>query len=204
MIQLFDTVRQRADTGALKFVTLCFLAAFVARLSVSAPALSDEVSALMDGQTDGATEMLAPQSLSNEETDLLLAKIREREAQLDAEAQRIEARLKVLEIAQQQYDQQLKALIEAEEALAATMSLADQAASRDIGQLTSVYENMKAKNAAKIFDAMDVNFAAGFLSRMAPQAAAEILSAMNTDAAYSVSLAIANLARANAAVVKEN
>ena len=34
--------------------------------------------------------------------------------------------------------------------------------------MTTVYENMKPADAARIFETMDVNFAAGLLARMRP------------------------------------
>lgn len=80
---------------------------------------------------------------------------------------------------------------EAEEQLAATLARADRAAEQDVSQLVEVYESMNPKNAAQIFEAMDVTFAAGFLSRMQREAAAEILSGLPPDKAYAVSVVIA-------------
>ena len=41
--------------------------------------------------------------------------------------------------------------------------MADKAAERDIARMTTVYENMKPAEAARIFERMDVKFAAGLL-----------------------------------------
>ncbi len=183
-------LRQKAQTGALGLVIACFVGSVLLRGAGVAPALAQQMAEseqpVMVSQTGGA--LCAPA----EDPDILLMAIRERQQQLDNEASRIEIRLKLLETAEERIEIQTAKLIRAEEQLAATLAIADEAADRDIVQLTSVYENMKAKNAAEIFNAMDVNFAAGFLIRMNPQAAAEILSNMTTDAAYSVSLIMAS------------
>ena len=73
----------------------------------------------------------------------------------------------------------------------ATLSLADEASEKDILRLTSVYENMKPKDAAILFEQMEPNFAAGFLGRMRPDIAAEILSGLSPEVAYSISVILA-------------
>jgi flagellar motility protein MotE (MotC chaperone) len=50
---------------------------------------------------------------------------------------------------------------------------------------------MKPKEAAEIFETMDVSFAAGFLNRMRPDAAAGILSNVETTTAYAISVVMA-------------
>ena len=95
--------------------------------------------------------------------------------------------------------EQLAAFEKAQVNLEATLAMADQAAERDLARMTTVYENMKPEDAAKIFERMDVGFAAGLLARMRPEIAAEVLTGMNADAAYAVTVTIAsrNAARAD-------
>lgn len=173
---------------AMTLVIVCFLASGGLRLmsagqayaEQSAHAADDAEMALLDGCTPP------------EDADALLGVVQERSAQLDQREKRITERLALLEIAETEFEKRRDELIAAEEALAATLALADNAAERDILQLTAVYENMKPKNAAEIFDSMDPVFAAGFLIRMAPQSAADILSAMDKNAAYTTSVIMAS------------
>ena len=51
---------------------------------------------------------------------------------------------------------------------------------------------MKPAEAAKIFEKMDVSFAAGLMSRMRPEVAADVLTGMAPEAAYAVTLTIAS------------
>jgi flagellar motility protein MotE (MotC chaperone) len=71
------------------------------------------------------------------------------------------------------------------------MAQSEVAAEDDLSRLTSVYENMKPKEATEVFARMAPEFAAGFLGRMRPDAAALILSGLDPDKAYSISVLLA-------------
>jgi flagellar motility protein MotE (MotC chaperone) len=91
-----------------------------------------------------------------------------------------------------QREAQLAAFEKAQANLEATLSLADQAAEKDLARMTTVYENMKPAEAAKIFETMDTRFAAGLLARMRPDVAAQVLTGMKPETAYAVTLTIAS------------
>ncbi len=177
-----------APPGVLVLITVCLGFSGAVRLVHAAPAVAAQLNESREA-SDEAQGMACP---TPDDADSLLAAIRQRSDELDAEEMRVNERMQILTLAEERYQTELAALQEAEEKLAATLALADGAAARDIEQLTAVYENMKPKSAAEIFNAMDVNFAAGFLGNMNPQAAADILSNMTTEAAYSVSLILAS------------
>ena len=179
-----------ARTGALRVVVVCFLLSGLVRAIGLAPALAAQLSESAE-QTANADSHQAASCPEPEAPDTLLTLIREREQQLDDRERSVEERLTMLTVAAEQFERQKQELIEAEERLAATLAIADDAAEDDITQITAVYENMKPKNAAEVFNAMDQEFAAGFLIRMNPQAAADILANMNPDVAYAVSLLMA-------------
>lgn len=124
--------------------------------------------------------------------DALLTRIRDREAQLDAEEKRLAERKQTLGVAEAKLTEQLAAFDKAQENLRKTLALADEAAEKDLARMTTVYENMKPADAARIFEKMDVNFAAGLLSRMRPDTAAQVLTGMSAEAAYAVTLTIAS------------
>ena len=175
---------------ALFVILLCFLGSGAVRIWENGAALAQEIGA-MTAVEQAAEPVEAKTCPPQLEPESLLKAIREREAQLDSREERLNDREQLLRVSQLKIEDQLNALQQAEEKLAATISLADQAAEQDIARLTTVYENMKPKEAAKIFETMDVNFAAGFLIRMAPDAAAGIMTNLNSDAAYSISVVMA-------------
>lgn len=121
----------------------------------------------------------------------LLAALQEREERVKRLENQIDVRSKALAVADAEITKRLGKLEEAEANLRRTLALADGAAEDDLARLTSVYENMKPKDAAALFSAMEPDFAAGFLGRMRPDAAAAIMTGLAPDVAYSISVILA-------------
>jgi len=142
------------------------------------------------GQQDSTQE---PSEDTAIEADIarVLAQLQEREGLLKEREAVLATRLQALDVAEAQIEKNLTALIAAEANLAATMALADSAAEDDLQRLTAVYENMKPKEAAPLFEAMDPQFAAGFLGRMRADAAASIMSGLEPQTAYAISVILA-------------
>jgi flagellar motility protein MotE (MotC chaperone) len=177
--------------GGVGLIVLCFLGSAALRATESGLALAEDIGAQAD-------DTAAPTPAAD--SDALLAAIREREAQLDAQEKRLADRAQTVSVAEAKLAEQLAAFETARANLEKTLALADEAAERDIARMTTVYENMKPADAARIFERMDVSFAAGLLARMRPEIAASVLTGMNADAAYAVTLTIASR---NAAVPTE-
>lgn len=175
--------------GALLLLALCFAGSAVLRIADPDGAVAKEAAATVAGAGDHA----AAADACDAEADPsgLLAALKQRENQLDSRAAGIADRERLLQVAEAKYREQLEALRTAEERLAATLAVADEAAEKDIERLTAVYENMNPKNAAKIFESMDVTFAAGFLARMRKDTAAKIMGGMSAERAYAISAVIA-------------
>ena len=174
--------RSLRKPGALLVIGLCFAGSAVARAA----------------DPDGALQREAPQlasvgvpSAACPEAGPLLDALRERERQLDARAMEIAARARTLEAAEARYRAESETLRALQEQLSATLAFADQAAEQDLVRLVGVYESMNPKQAAQIFETMDVTFAAGFLGRMQRDAAARILAGLSPARAYAVSVVIA-------------
>lgn len=172
--------------GALNIIGGLLIASALARLSVTGYALAES----------GVVEDLGvPAALSDrnqsDTTLKLLHALQEREARIALREAKLADRMQALQIAEDELDDQLRSLTEAEEALRATIALADQAASTDLERLTRVYENMKPKDAAALFETMPPAFASGFLGMMEPVAAAQIMTLMTPESAYSISAVLA-------------
>jgi flagellar motility protein MotE (MotC chaperone) len=173
----------RSAIGGIGLIVVCFFASAVLRLSEDGWALAQGLGTA----TTGASEAAAPAT-----SDALLDAIRAREAQLDAEEKRLADRRQTLSVAEAKLAEQLAAFEKAQANLEKTLALADEAAERDIARMTTVYENMKPADAAKIFDKMDVKFAAGLLARMRPDVAAQVLTGMTPESAYALTVTIAS------------
>lgn len=172
----------RRQLGGIGLIVVCFFGSAALRLT-------DDNWALAQGMGEAARGE-AP--ATPQDGDALLAAIREREAQLDAEEKRLADRRQSLSVAEAKLQEQLAAFEKAQGNLEKTLAMADQAAEKDISRMTTVYEAMKPAEAAEIFEKMDVAFAAGLLARMRPEAAASVLSGMAPESAYAVTLTIAS------------
>ncbi len=182
--------KRKGGRSALILIAGFFLASGLLRLgSGTGSAIAREVEALSHSEKD---EVQLPQTCENDKgiSDLILA-IKQREGRVLEREESLTNRLQALGVAEVNMKRNLAALIEAESNLKATMALADTAAEDDLSNLTSVYENMKSKNAIPLFEEMDPQFSAGFLGRMRPDAAASILAGLTPAKAYSISVILA-------------
>ncbi len=109
----------------------------------------------------------------------------DREAELSSR----EAELVALEVVLKDRLERLEA---SHTALKTISDKLDASATQDISHLVKMYSSMKPKKAASIFDKMDPAFAAGFIREIEGARAGLILSEMNIQQSYRVSLLIAN------------
>ena len=177
--------------GALTVIALILISSGLIRVSGSGAAIALEHKDQMQGDEEQLA-MVGDQEIKDLTPDLLnlLAETKEREARVLEREAELEARIQALELIEAAVADDLTRLEQAEAELLATMSQADKAAEDDIGQLTSVYENMKPDQAAALFQMMEPSFAAGFLARMRSDVAAAILAGLEPDVAYSISICL--------------
>lgn len=142
-------------------------------------------------KTDTGLQPTTQPPKNRAEMGSLLEALNEREAQLRQRERQAQMRQKALEVADREISKRIRDLEDLENRLRQTLTLADGAAEGDLAQLTTVYENMKAKDAAKLFEAMEPAFAAGFLGRMRPDTAAAIMAGLTPEIAYTVSVILA-------------
>ncbi|CTQ49089.1 MotE family protein [Jannaschia donghaensis] len=101
-------------------------------------------------------------------------------------------------LARQEIEAALRRMAAAEARLADRMQMSSTAADTDIDRLVRVYEGMKPKEAAVLFEAMEPAFASGFLARMTADAASALFSNLSPEKAYALSVLMAGR-NANAA-----
>ncbi len=89
-------------------------------------------------------------------------------------------------------DKQMRVIKIAKASLKDEVNNRQSLANKDIVYLTQMYQSMKPKQAAKIFNEMDVNFAAGILREIKSSQAGLILSNMSSRKAYRISILIAS------------
>lgn len=180
--------KTRQGRYALFLVSALFLTSGILRLGGgTGSALAKEIEALRANEEQGDALSCEPSvGIAN-----LLTDLSEREDRVQAREVALENRMVALEVAEEKYASSLADLIQAEQALDATIVRADSASETDLGQLTAMYENMKPKDAAALFAEMDPMFSSGFLARMRPDAAANVLAGLNPETAYAISVILA-------------
>lgn len=192
--------RPRRRGTALTLVVMCLLVSGVIRVSRTGGAIAKEASALTGGQPENRVAVIGQACDPPPDISALLTAIQVRQDELDQRRDRLENRMQALNVAEAQLKSRTEALIAAEQRLAATLAVADNAAEKDLARLTTVYENMKPKDAAGLFAEMAPEFAAGFLGRMRPDSAASVMAGLEPGKAYRISLVLAGR---NAAAPRE-
>lgn len=176
--------RARPRGGVLAVIALLMIGSAAIRLGLEAgPALAKTVEPTKSEEP--------PMSKPAPDLQVLLNELLRREKRLKQREEALEEKEKALEIAHGAIETRLAALQQAEEDLRETLALANEAAEADLTRLTDVYQNMKPKDAAALFETMDPSFAAGFLSRMPADAAAGVLAGLSPEAAYTISVVMA-------------
>ncbi|WP_400085159.1 MotE family protein [Yoonia sp. R78084] len=177
--------RKKRGLGVLQVITCLLVASAVLRLATEVgPAMANE-------GTDVSVEEANVPAADTGATDSLLSALQARERRMTEREAQLTARMEALRVAEEEIDQKLEQLVAAEARLSATIALADTAAESDLAQLTTVYENMKPREAADLFAQMPPRFAAGFLGLMRPDAAASIMTELDPEIAYSFSVVLA-------------
>ncbi len=188
---------RRSGRGTVLLISVMLFLSALLRLGPGAGGAIAE--AVQPGEASEPVPLLSEESLTKHddaplnrtEVGGLLDALQAREARVKTLEKQIEIRAKALAVADEEITKRLAALEEAEMNLRRTLSLADGAAEDDLARLTTVYENMKPKDAAALFAAMEPDFAAGFLGRMRPDAAAAVMTGLPPEVAYSISVILA-------------
>lgn len=159
--------------------------------------ITDQVGAANAAQTDAAeakverADLVLGMPLDDQTLPQILEMFREREDRLIAAEREAEEREAALTEAADALTTQLEELRAAEEKLASTLAMTDEAAAADLARLATVYENMKPADAAALFTEMAPEFAAGFLSLMRPEAAAAVMTLLEPSTAHLISIMLA-------------
>lgn len=182
--------RRRNAQGALFVISALLVGSGLVRLGDGTGlAVAREVGEL--AQSGAGDHAPSPACVAGDAPAALLTALQGRERRIAEREAALDERQRTVELAAEEVAGQIAALEQAEERLRATVALADEAAEGDLARLTTVYENMKPKEAARLFEAMEPEFAAGFLGRMRPDVAAAVMAGLTPSAAYSISVILA-------------
>lgn len=122
----------------------------------------------------------------------ILERLQERREELDKRARELDIRESLIQAAEKRMDGKLAELKQTEQRIAAVTQQKDSAQAAQFKGLVTMYENMKPRDAAKIFDRMEPNVLIDIASKIEPRHMADIMAQMTPDTAQRLTVELAN------------
>ncbi|MGL4440145.1 MAG: MotE family protein [Bosea sp. (in: a-proteobacteria)] len=126
----------------------------------------------------------------------LVERLGERREQIDARQRELDLREKLLETAERKLDGRVGELKAVEEKLDAKKDDKEGSEAQGLKKLIVMYENMKPKDAARVFDRLPSDVLVPMVLQMNPRKMSEVMAAMSPEAAEKLTVALSNRARA--------
>jgi flagellar motility protein MotE (MotC chaperone) len=121
----------------------------------------------------------------------ILESLQKRRAELDARARELDIREDLLRAAEKRLEGRLAELKEIEARVNEVMQHKDDAEAARFKNLVTVYENMKAKDAAKIFDGLDLKILLQVARELNPRRMSDIMAQMAPETAQRLTAELA-------------
>jgi flagellar motility protein MotE (MotC chaperone) len=127
----------------------------------------------------------------------VLERLQDRREALDSRGRDLEMRESLLKAAEKRVETKVTELKDVETRVNTAMGNRDKAELERFKSIVSMYENMKAKDAARIFDRLDLKILVDVATQMNPRKMSEILASMTSEGAERLTVELANRASAN-------
>jgi flagellar motility protein MotE (MotC chaperone) len=124
----------------------------------------------------------------------LLERLHERRQELDARARELDIRENLLKAAEKRVEGRVGELKDMEARLSSGSQKKDEAETERFKSLVTMYENMKAKDAARIFDRLDLKILVDVATQINPRRMSDILAQMSPEAAEKLTVELAGRA----------
>jgi len=125
----------------------------------------------------------------------ILERLQERRQELEKRARELDIREGLIADAEKRVESKLMQIKEGQQQLATAAQQKEEAEAVRFKSLVTMYESMKPRDAAKIFDRLDVNVLLQVASMMNPRAMSEILALMTPDRAQQLTVELASRAK---------
>ena len=130
----------------------------------------------------------------------ILQRLQERRKELDKRGRDLDLRESLLKAAEKRVEARVKELRELDAKVRVATGTREKTQKQQFESLVSMYEAMKAKDAARIFDRLDINILVEVATGMKARSMSAIMAAMTPEAAERLTVELANRAAANNAV----
>jgi flagellar motility protein MotE (MotC chaperone) len=128
----------------------------------------------------------------------LAERLGERREQIEARQRELDMREKLLETAEKKLEGRVGELRSVEDKLETKKDSSDGSEAQGIKKLVIMYENMKPRDAARVFDRLPSDVLVPVVLQMNPRKMSEVLASMSAEAAEKLTVALATRARAGA------
>ena len=125
----------------------------------------------------------------------ILERLQQRREELDSRAHELDIRESLIQGAEKRMDAKLAELKEVEAQIKAATLQKDDAEKARLKGLVTMYENMKPRDAAKIFDGLDSNVLLEVAAEINPRTMADIAAQMSPDVAQRLTVELADKAQ---------
>ena len=147
----------------------------------------------------GEPQPLAPQGKINSPGErAILGRLRDRRQELDDRNRELDMRESLLKAAEKRLDAKVNELKDIEARIKVASNARDEAEVQRFKGIVSMYENMKPKDAARIFDRLEMRVLAEVATAIKSRTMSEILAQMSPDSAEKLTVELANRANAQA------
>jgi flagellar motility protein MotE (MotC chaperone) len=133
----------------------------------------------------------------------ILERLSERRSELDARAKDLDMRENLLKAAEKRLEGRINELKELEARVNTAMQTKTDGEAARFKNLVTMYESMKAKEAAKIFDRLDMRVLIEVATQINPRRMSDILAQMTPEAAEKLTIELAIRAKDNKAATAE-
>jgi flagellar motility protein MotE (MotC chaperone) len=135
-----------------------------------------------------------PQASASERA--ILDRLSERRQELDQRGREIELRESLLQAAEKKFETHASELRDLEANAGSALAKKEEAEAQRLKNLVTMYENMKAKDAARIFDRLEMRILIEVASGINPRRMSDILGQMSPESAERLTVELANRATA--------
>lgn len=168
------------------------------KTSAETPLKVTEKPAAPPKSESGVTIALDGTRLASAGERAILERLTERRHELDARGREMEMRESLIKAAEKRLEARVTELKDMEGRINTAMNKRDEAEATRFKSLVTMYENMKAKDAARIFDRLDMKILLEVSTQINPRRMSDILSQMSSEAAERLTVELANRAGASA------
>jgi len=126
----------------------------------------------------------------------ILERLQERRQELESRGREIELRESLLKAAEKKYEAHANELRELESTAGGALQKKEEAEAQRLKNVVTMYENMKAKDAARIFDRLEMRILIEVASQINPRRMSDIMGQMSSEAAERLTVELANRATA--------